>query len=55
MAEGRIEEAERYLKAAWVLGPSNAAVAIALARALDGLGRSYEAQQWFTKAAHIHG
>jgi tetratricopeptide (TPR) repeat protein len=50
--QGKPAEAERYLKAAWVLGRPNPAIAAALGEALGRLGRQSESGRWLIKAAN---
>ncbi|MDQ0188571.1 tetratricopeptide repeat protein [Alicyclobacillus cycloheptanicus] len=49
----RLQEAQKYLRAALVLGPPNSAVLIALGRIADRMGRHVEANQLFTRAANV--
>lgn len=52
---GRLLDAEKYLKAALVLGPANPAVLIALGRTVERLGRHAEADKLFSRAEESVG
>lgn len=47
---GRLQESQKYLKAALILGPPNPAILIAMGRVADRLGRPAEADRLFSRA-----